>query len=97
MSVLANFAIFPLDKGTSVSPYVARAVRIIKDSGLAYEMGPMTTVIEGEWDEVMTVIDRCFKDLQRDAGRIYMTLNIDYRQGRINGMTEKVTAVERKL
>lgn len=97
MSVLANFAIFPLDKGTSVSPYVARAVRIIKDSGLAYEMGPMTTVIEGEWDEVMAVIDRCFKDLQRDAGRIYMTLNIDYRQGRINGMTEKVTAVERKL
>lgn len=97
MSVLANFAIFPLDKGTSVSPYIARAVRIIKESGLPYELGPMTTVIEGEWDEVMAVIDRCFKDLQRDAGRIYMTLNIDYRQGRTGGMTEKVAAVERKL
>ncbi|MCE5193023.1 MAG: MTH1187 family thiamine-binding protein [Candidatus Cryosericum sp.] len=97
MSVLANFAIFPLDKGTSVSAYVARAVRIIRESGLPCQIGPMTTVIEGDWDEVMHVIDRCFKDLQNDSDRIYMTLNVDYREGRNNGITEKVASVERKL
>lgn len=97
MSVLANIAIFPLDKGASVSAYVARAVRIIKESGLSYQMGPMTTAIEGDWDEVMHVIDRCFKDLQNDSNRIYMTLTVDYREGRNNGITEKVASVERKL
>jgi len=61
MSVLANVAIFPLDKGASVSAYVARAVRIIKESSLPYQIGPMATVIEGDWDEVMNVIDKCLQ------------------------------------
>jgi uncharacterized protein YqgV (UPF0045/DUF77 family) len=36
MSVLIHFSIFPTDKQTSASPYVARAVRIIRDSGLNF-------------------------------------------------------------
>lgn len=97
MSVLANLAIFPLDKGTSVSADVTRAVRIIRESGLPYQLGPMTTVIEGEWDEVMKVVDACFKELQGDSGRIYMTLTVDYREGRQNGIEQKVASVQRKL
>ena len=33
MSVLVNFAIFPTDKGTSISPYVARVERAIRALG----------------------------------------------------------------
>ncbi len=36
MSVLMEFAIFPTDKGESVSAYVARAIHIIKQSGHPY-------------------------------------------------------------
>jgi uncharacterized protein (TIGR00106 family) len=67
MSVLIEMSIFPMDKGESVSQYVARAIKVIQASGLPYELNPMGTCIEGEWDEVMDVVSRCFQDLQRDC------------------------------
>ena len=97
MSVLIDFSIFPVDKGTSVSPYVARAVAIIKASGLSYALGPMGTCIEGEWPVVMGVVNRCFEDLQKDCERIYFTIKADYRKGASDRIQGKVRAVERKL
>ena len=97
MSVLIHFSIFPTDKQTSVSPYVARAVRIIRDSGLPHKLGPMSTAVEGEWAEVMAVVERCFKDLRKDSGRIYMTLQMDYRDGAVNRIEGKIKSVESKL
>jgi uncharacterized protein YqgV (UPF0045/DUF77 family) len=38
MSVIVEFSIFPMDKGESLSAYVARALKIIQDSGLPYEL-----------------------------------------------------------
>jgi len=99
MSVLIHFSIFPTDKKTaSSSPYVAKAVRIIRDSGLPYKLGPMSTAVEGEtWEEVMTVVEKCFKELRKDSGRIYMTLQMDYREGAVNRIEGKIKSVEAKL
>ncbi len=97
MSVLIDFSIFPVDKGTSVSPYVARAVAIIKASGLSHALGPMGTCIEGEWPAVMDVVNRCFEDLQADCHRIYCTIKADYRQGAVDRLQGKVRSVDRKL
>jgi uncharacterized protein (TIGR00106 family) len=97
MSVLINFSIFPLDKGESVSQYVARAVRIIKDSGLPYKLGPMGTSIEGEWDEVMIAVTRCFEELTEDCNRVYFAITGDYREKGKDRITAKVESVEEKL
>jgi len=97
MSVLIDFTIYPMDKGESLSPYVARAAKIIKDSGLAYKLGPMGTSIEGEWEQVMDVVNRCFEELKKDCGRVSMLIRADYRKdtsGRIEG---KVKSVEKKM
>ena len=97
MSLLINFSIFPLDKGESVSQYVVRAVKIIKNSGLIYELGPMGTSIEGEWDEVMDVVTRCFEELKRDCSRVYLGITGDYRKKGKDRITAKVKSVEEKL
>ena len=97
MSVLINFSVFPLDKGESVSQYVARAVRIIKDSGLPYKLGPMGTSIEGEWDEVMMAVTGCFEELTEDCDRIYFTITGDYRKKGKDRIAAKVESVEEKL
>jgi uncharacterized protein (TIGR00106 family) len=97
MSVLIHFSLFPTDKGTSVSPYVAKSLRIIRASGLPYKLGPMSTAIEGEWDEVMAVVERCFKELRKESSRIYMTLQMDYREGAANRIEGKIKSVEEKL
>jgi hypothetical protein len=45
-----------MDKGESVGPYVARALDIVDRSGLPYKLGPLGTCIEGEWPDVMQVV-----------------------------------------
>ncbi|HBB18101.1 MAG TPA: hypothetical protein DCZ97_14295 [Syntrophus sp. (in: bacteria)] len=97
MSVLIHFSMFPTDKGTSVSPYVAKSLRIIRDSGLPYKLGPMSTAVEGEWGEVMAVVEKCFAELRKDCSRIYMTLQMDYREGALNRIEGKIKSVEEKL
>lgn len=93
MSVLVDFSIFPVDKGSSVSPYVTKVVRVIRESGLAYQVGPMGTCIEGPWGEVMAVIDQCFKILEADSDRIYLTIKGDFRRGTSGRIESKVKAV----
>ena len=97
MSILIHFSIFPLDKGKSVSPYVARAVKIIRESGLKSKVGPMGTSIEGEWDEVITLVGRCLEDLKKDCDRVYTTITADYRKGVSGRIESKVKSVEKKL
>lgn len=97
MSVLLEFSIFPVDKGVSVSPYVARVLTVIRDSGLPFELGPMGTTIEGEWAEVMGVMTRCFEELRRDSERIYLTAKVDYRRGPSGRLTGKVKSVREKM
>ena len=48
MSVLLEFAMFPTDKGESVSAYVSQIIAMIRDSGMDYQLTPMGTIVETE-------------------------------------------------
>ena len=97
MSVIVEFSIFPLDKGESLSPYVARALKTIQESGLSYELNPMGTCVEGEWSEVMALVGRCFQELEKDCNRITLSLKADYRKGPGGRLESKVASVKAKL
>lgn len=97
MSVIVEFSIFPLDKGESLSPYVARALKTIQESGLSYELNPMGTCVEGEWSEVMALVGRCFQELEKDCNRITLSLKADYRKGPGGRLKSKVASVKAKL
>lgn len=97
MNILAELSIFPIGKGESVSSYVARAVDIIKQSGIQFSVNPMGTCIEGDVEQVMNLIKECMYELQKDCNRIYMTLKIDYRKDRTNAIQDKVSSVEKHL
>ncbi len=97
--VLIEFSMFPLDKGESLSPYVARILDIIDQSGIPYRLNPMGTVLEGDYDEVMEVVRKCFKALEKDCNRISMTLKMDYRktdQSRLESKIKKVESILKK-
>jgi len=96
MSVIIELSVFPVDKGESVSGYVARAIKIIQESGLAFHIGPMGTSVEGELDEVMELAKACIKELARDSNRVYWTIKGDLRKGRTRGLLQKVESVKKK-
>ena len=87
----------PLTQGESVSTYVARSLDIIDKSGLPYQLTPMGTILEGEWDEVMAVVTACFKTLQAECPRIGMNLKMDYRAGTASRLHSKIARVEEHL
>jgi len=97
VSVIVDFSIFPVDKGASVSAYVSKAVKIIQESGLPHNLGPMGTCVEGEWDEVMALVGRCFEAMKKDSGRVYMTIKVDYRKGASGRMEGNVRSIESKV
>ena len=95
--VLLEFSMSPLGQGESVSPYIARVVDIIDKSGLDYQLHAMGTVIEGEIDEVLSVLKSCFEELSSDCDRISCTAKLDYRVGASGRLQSKITSVEEKL
>jgi uncharacterized protein (TIGR00106 family) len=95
--VLLEFAMTPHGQGESLSPYVARILDVIDRSGVAYQLTPMGTILEGSWDEVMGVVGDCFRALEADCPRIAMNLKMDYRAGSESRLQSKVAAVEQRL
>jgi uncharacterized protein (TIGR00106 family) len=92
--VLLDFSMTPLGKGESVSPYVARCLEVIAASGLDYRLHAMGTTLEGELDDVLAVVRRCFEALQADCDRISCSIKIDYRKGPGGRLQSKVQKVE---
>jgi uncharacterized protein (TIGR00106 family) len=95
--VLAAFSVTPLGAGNSVGELIADAVRIVRESGLPNETNAMFTNIEGEWDEVMTVIQRCVQTVAARSPRVSVVIKVDYRPGATDALHGKVEAVEREL
>jgi len=95
--LLAEFSMWPMDKGESVGRYVARLLDIIDKSGLPYRLGPLGTCVEGDYDQVMAVIKRCHDALAQDCRRIACTIKMDYRAGHDNMLESKIESVEKTL
>ncbi|SFV57149.1 ExtraCellular Mutant; Ecm15p [hydrothermal vent metagenome] len=98
MSALVEFSMFPTEQTQSKSAFVARVLDIVDRSGLEYQLTPMGTIIEGETvDEVMAVISAAYTELQKDCGRIYSSIKIDWREGPVGRLNKKIGSVEAKL
>ncbi len=98
MSVLAEFAMFPTDKGESVSNYVSKIIKMIKESGLNYKLTPMGTIVEAESiEEITEIINKSYKVLETDCNRVYSSIKLDIRKGENNRLESKVKSVEQKI
>jgi len=99
MSVLMELSIFPTDQGESLSAHVSEVVRMIRDSGLAYRLTPMGTIVETEeLSAALAVVERAEAILQRrGCRRIYAALKLDIRAGQSGRLEQKIRSVEAKI
>ena len=91
--MIAAFSVAPTvtpDSSAEMSQAVARAVRVVRESGLPHETTAMFTTIEGEWDEVMDVIKRATAAVEEVAPRVSLVMKADIRPGYTNMMTQKI-------
>lgn len=96
-TVLLEFSMSPLGQGESVSQYVARSLDIIDNSGLDYQLHAMGTVIEGDIDQVLSVLKHCLTAMSKDCNRITCSAKLDFRKGAGGRLSSKIQSVEDKL
>lgn len=98
MSVLVNFAMFPTDKGSSVSEYVSQIIQMIKDSGVEYKLTSMATIIETETlSEALQIIEKAYKILEPHSDRVYCAATMDIKKSKTGRMSQKIESIENKI
>ena len=98
MSVVMNFAMFPTDKGASVSPYVAKIIELIGGLGYEFRLTAMGTIVETPTlRQALDVVDSAYKLLEPDCERIYVSINLDIRKGDLGRIDSKIKSVTEKL
>jgi uncharacterized protein (TIGR00106 family) len=95
--MIAAFSLTPIGTNESVSPQVAEAVRLVRESGLPNETNAMFTNVEGEWDEVMNLLKACVEKVAESAPRVSVVVKLDYRPAVSNALEKKVEVVEELL
>lgn len=98
MSVLLEFAMFPTDKGKSVSEYVSRIVDLIRESKFPYQLTPMGTIVETETlAQSLKIIEQSYKVLRPDCDRVYSTVKLDIKKNQTGMMDQKLKSIEDKI
>jgi uncharacterized protein (TIGR00106 family) len=98
MQVMVDLCVIPMGVGVSVSNYVTECQKIIRSSGLSYQMHAYGTNIEGEWDAVFAIVKRCH-EVVHEAGavRISSTLRVGTRTDKAQSIDDKIQVVEDQL
>jgi uncharacterized protein YqgV (UPF0045/DUF77 family) len=98
--MLIAFSVAPTvaaDDTGSVSDAVARAIRVVRDSGLPHRTDAMFTTIEGEWDECMAIVKQCCDVLAQTSPRVGLVLKADIRPGWTGELDGKLERLEDAL
>jgi uncharacterized protein (TIGR00106 family) len=97
--MIVAFSVSPSggDPDGGVSEAVARAVKVVRESGLPNSTNAMFTNIEGEWDEVMDVVKRAVEAAGEGSARVGLVLKADIRPGFEGQLEAKVDRIEAHL
>lgn len=92
--MLADIAIIPIGHGAHTSETLAGVLKIIKDSGLPYQLTPTSTCLEGSWTEVMAVVKQCHDFARGDAPHVVTLLRIEEDMEQGGKLARNVASVE---
>lgn len=92
---IVDISVVPIGTNTpSVSNFVKEAVKIIKKSGVKYQVNPMGTTIEGDLVKILDLIKVIHQHyFTLGAQRILTTIRIDERIDKYQTMEDKVKKV----
>ncbi|MHA1609316.1 MAG: MTH1187 family thiamine-binding protein [Candidatus Njordarchaeales archaeon] len=98
---IAEFSILPVGTGdTSLSKYVAQALRALKEEGISYTLTPMCTIIESDSIEEIFKAVRIAHEVVIKMGvkRVIIRINIDDRLDKVTRRAQdKILAVKEKM
>ena len=96
---IVELSIVPIGiESTSLSSYVAGAIKVLEKTALKYELTAMGTIISGDLDDIFRTIrqmhESCFS---AGAMRVLTQIRIDDRRDRKGSTEQKIRSVREKL
>ncbi|AEH52611.1 MTH1187 family thiamine-binding protein [Weizmannia coagulans] len=89
--VTVSFSVVPHIKSDDLYGVVDRAIEVVQNAGVRYEVGAMETTMEGDLDELLEIIkkaqDAC---VQAGAIDVLTSIKIHYRPSTGVTMDEKI-------
>lgn len=95
--MLVDLTVLPLRGGRHISDEVAEVVKLIDASGLPYQVTPSGTCIEGEWETVMPLVQRCHNVVRSMSSHVVTVIKIDDEFGKGNQLTQNITTIEHRI
>lgn len=95
--MLFSVSMFPIGGTDSLVDPISAVVEEIDRAGLDYEVTGMDTVIEGEFDEVLPVVQRAHEMLRESYPRVFTLLAVDDHGGETGRMRAAVRDVEERV
>ena len=95
--MLFELSVLPLGTDAHLSDEIAEVVKVVEASGLPYQVTPTATCIEGEWDEVMPVIQQCHLRARELSPHVVTMLKIEDDEDSVNKLIHNVASVEEKV
>lgn len=96
--MLAEFSVTPIGSGVHLSKEVAKALKVVRESGLDYQVTAMGTLLEGDREEIWKVIQKAHEAVLKTSERVYTRVVFDeFRKETTGRIREKVTQVEKEL
>ncbi|KAG9300661.1 hypothetical protein G9A89_023459 [Geosiphon pyriformis] len=88
-SILADFSIVPVGTKVNTSEYIAEVQKILKEKqGIKFNLHASGTNLEGNWHDVMDVIQQCIEHIHKmNVPRVCTSIRIDSR-------TDKAMSIE---
>ena len=91
--LIVELSVTPLDRTSGASEQIARVIEVIARSGLNFDIGPMGTAVEGELNDVMTLVHRCLEELRQDSNRFLFEIRGEFAEGRERRLEKRVEEV----
>lgn len=90
--IVADFSMVPMGSGTSAAKYIRAVYDLLRESGVKFVPGPMSTSVETKsFEELFDLIKKANQRLKEmGVQRIITSINIDYR-------LDKEISIESKL
>lgn len=83
--------VIPRADGKDIYPIVDEAIRVIHESGVKYEVGPLETVMEGELDELLEIVKKAQEAcVKAGASDVMSYVKIQYSAHRGVTIDEKI-------
>ena len=94
--IVAELSMITMGTGTSASRYVRAVHHVLKESGLFFIPGPMSTSLEaGSMREIFEVVEKADAVLaEMGAERIVTTIKIDHRLDKEISIETKMKAIK---